>query len=238
VSSENVLYSFALLFSELVCAGIPLRKSADVLSSQPSVPQWFCAFVLAAEETGCIGPTMKYLSVVLSVRKDAKEKAVTALVYPAFVTVLSFVSSLFCIFMLPGIFFGSDTAAKLSARSTAVRSCILGLVFLLCVSCAFGYAVKKTVTGSPLLRFMQLRRELLLTRLYKNHGVLLHVHRSVRSRQHFSRITQTAECSRRQNRDLRHSGRSLSLFLFRRDGVDRIQTEKVFLIRGELRIAI
>jgi type II secretory pathway component PulF len=188
VSSENILYLFASLFSELVCAGISLRKSADILSSQPSVPpkvralageiseqleegrnfsdtlalctvvcvpQWFCAFVLAAEETGCIGPTMKYLSGVLSVRKDAKEKTVTALVYPAFVTVLSFASSLFCIFILPGMFYGSDTAAELSARSTAVHSCILGLIFLLCVSFAFGYAIKKTVTGSPLLRFMQ-----------------------------------------------------------------------------------
>ena len=38
MNKEHILYSFASLFSELVCAGIPLRKSAEVISMLPSAP--------------------------------------------------------------------------------------------------------------------------------------------------------------------------------------------------------
>ncbi len=119
------------------------RALSSVLAScvTLSFPRWYTAFVGAAEAKDCMGETFAFLAETMRGRQKSFRTFLSALIYPALVTVLCFLASLWAVCMHPAYFANDNLAYK----NGAAGSFFLSGLFMLCAA-FFSVLVLKLVT--------------------------------------------------------------------------------------------
>ena len=128
------------------------RTLSAVLASCGSVcfPQWYTAFVGAAEENGCMPETLAFLSRTLHTRQKARASFFAAMVYPAIVVLLCLLCSVGAAVLFPQ-FFAKDT---LSYRNGAAGSFFFASLFLVAVVLLAAVVLRLVTQTNPCVSLM------------------------------------------------------------------------------------
>lgn len=132
--------------------------SVAVMTCRSAVfPDWYVAFVSAAESRGSLAATMAHLSRTLSERRSAREKFVGAVAYPLFIVFLTAVCAVVALLSYSSVFSTADGGGPLlgvgvdydSFRNGALRSCAVGAFFLAAVAAAFVAVLRRCLAVDP-----------------------------------------------------------------------------------------
>ena len=128
------------------------RTLSSVLASCLTLPfpRWYTAFVGAAEAKDCMGETFAFLAETVGRRQKSFKAFLSALIYPAVVTALCFLASLWAVCMHPA-YFANDSPAY---EKGACASFLLSGLFMLCVAFLSVLSVKLVTRQNPCLALM------------------------------------------------------------------------------------
>ena len=130
------------------------RNISSVLASCSTVsfPRWYTVCIGAAEEKGCVGETLAFLSQTMQSRQKALSAFAGALVYPAIVVVLCFAASLWAACMYP-TFFANDSLAY---ENGAAGAFLLSGLFLMCALFFSVFVLKLVTQPNPCVSLMHM----------------------------------------------------------------------------------
>ncbi len=132
---EDVKRGCCEIRQELMC-GAKLSFALSVCSSL-HFDQWYLAFINAAQESGNITETLKFLCGILTEQKKAGEKFISAALYPLGVSIMAAVLSL-----ASALFFTKITPGS-SGFAQAFQSWLLGALFMFMAVCGCIFVLKK-----------------------------------------------------------------------------------------------
>lgn len=116
-----------------------------------TVPDWYAAYIMVAEECGCIRPILLYLKKLLENQNSDSEKFFDALIYPCLVCLLTALAGFFSVFyFLPSLaMLFSENVEQIQAQ--AARTMVLADIFLFAAFSCIALFMKKLCMPSSCL---------------------------------------------------------------------------------------